>query len=102
MHFALLQAADRVREVHIPRPRGRRLFGWLVSPPVAVERAAPPVLVMHGWGANAAGLAWLRLQPGIAADRLVLLGHSVGAAAALLHASLGRYGLRHVRRVWMG
>jgi pimeloyl-ACP methyl ester carboxylesterase len=35
----------------------------------------------------AAGLAWLRTQPGIAADRLTLLGHSVGAAAALLHAS---------------
>jgi pimeloyl-ACP methyl ester carboxylesterase len=89
------------------------------------------VLVMHGWGANAAmmwpvvpplhaagfavllvdarchgrsddekftsmprfaediaaGLDWLRLQPDIAADRLALLGHSVGAAAALLHAS---------------
>jgi pimeloyl-ACP methyl ester carboxylesterase len=35
----------------------------------------------------AAGLAWLRLQPDLAADRLALLGHSVGAAAALLHAS---------------
>jgi pimeloyl-ACP methyl ester carboxylesterase len=35
----------------------------------------------------AAGLAWLRTQPDIAADRLTLLGHSVGAAAALLHAS---------------
>jgi pimeloyl-ACP methyl ester carboxylesterase len=35
----------------------------------------------------AAGLAWLRLQPEIAGDRLALLGHSVGAAAALLHAS---------------
>ena len=35
----------------------------------------------------AAGLAWLRQQPGIAPDRLALLGHSVGAAAALLHAS---------------
>jgi pimeloyl-ACP methyl ester carboxylesterase len=35
----------------------------------------------------AAGLAWLRLQPDIATDRLALLGHSVGAAAALLHAS---------------
>jgi pimeloyl-ACP methyl ester carboxylesterase len=35
----------------------------------------------------AAGLDWLRLQPDIAADRLALLGHSVGAAAALLHAS---------------
>jgi len=35
----------------------------------------------------AAGLAWLRTQPGVAPDRLALLGHSVGAAAALLHAS---------------
>ncbi len=35
----------------------------------------------------AAGLHWLRRQPDIAADRLALLGHSVGAAAALLHAS---------------
>lgn len=124
-------AADRVREVRIPGPRGKGLFGWLVSPPVASDRPAPAVLVMHGWGANAAmmwpvvlplhaagfavllidarchgrsddekftsmprfaediaaGLAWLRLQPDIAADRLALLGHSVGAAAALLHAS---------------
>ncbi len=35
----------------------------------------------------AAGLAWLRTQPGIAADQLALLGHSVGAGACLLHAS---------------
>ena len=124
-------APDRVREVRIPGPDGRQLFGWLVSPPVAVERPAPAVLVMHGWGGNAAmmlpvvpplhaagfavllidarchgrsddevftsmprfaediaaGLAWLRLQPGISGDRLALLGHSVGAAAAILHAS---------------
>ena len=123
--------ADRVREVHIPGPRGRHLFGWLVLPPNAAPRPVPAVLVMHGWGANAAtmwpvvpplhaagyavllidarchgrsdderftsmprfaediaaGLAWLRLQTDIAADRLALLGHSVGAAAALLHAS---------------
>lgn len=122
-------AADRVREVRIPGPRGSQLFGLLVSPPAAAPAAA--VLVMHGWGANAAmmwpvvpplhaagfavllvdarchgrsddvaftsmprfaediaaGLGWLRLQPDIAADRLALLGHSVGAAAALLHAS---------------
>ena len=124
-------ASDRVREVRIPGPRGRTLFGWLVSPPAESEAPAPAVLVMHGWGANAAmmwpvvpplhaagfavllidarchgrsddetftsmprfaediaaGLAWLRRQPDIAADRLALLGHSVGAAAALLHAS---------------
>ena len=35
----------------------------------------------------AAGLTWLRAQPGIAADQLALLGHSVGAGAALLHAA---------------
>jgi pimeloyl-ACP methyl ester carboxylesterase len=35
----------------------------------------------------AAGLAWLRLQATVATDRIALLGHSVGAAAALLHAS---------------
>jgi dipeptidyl aminopeptidase/acylaminoacyl peptidase len=124
-------AADRVRELRIPGPRGRSLAGWLVSPSGATPRPAPAVLVMHGWGANAAmmwpvvpplhdagfavllidarchgrsdgeaftsmprfaediaaGLAWLKRQPDIAPDRLALLGHSVGAAACLLHAS---------------
>jgi pimeloyl-ACP methyl ester carboxylesterase len=127
-------ATDHVREVRIPGPRGKQLFGWLVSPRQARQRRWPAVLAMHGWGANAAmmwpvvpplyeagfavllidarchgrsdgepftsmprfaediaaGLAWLRQQPGIAADRLTLLGHSVGAAAALLHASSHR------------
>lgn len=35
----------------------------------------------------ASGLDWLRRQPEIAADQIALLGHSVGAAAALLHAA---------------
>jgi pimeloyl-ACP methyl ester carboxylesterase len=35
----------------------------------------------------AAGLAWLRACPGVDAGRLALMGHSVGAAAAVLHAS---------------
>ena len=132
-------ASDSVRGVRITGPRGKQLFGWMVSAPQVAWPAeqpgargpAPAVLVMHGWGANAsmmgsvvpplhaagfavllldarchgssddeaftsmprfaediaAGLAWLRTQPDIAADRLALLGHSVGAAAALLHAS---------------
>lgn len=124
-------SAPGVRAVHIAGPQGKRLFGWLVVPPAIAKGPVPAVLVMHGWGANAAlmwpvvaplhtegfavllidarchgrsddeaftsmprfaediaaGLAWLRLQPGIAGDRLALLGHSVGAAAALLHAS---------------
>lgn len=124
-------AADSVHEVHIPGARGKRLAGWLVSPPGASQRQAPAVLVMHGWGANAAtmwpvvpplhaagfavllvdarchgrsdgeaftsmprfaediaaGLCWLRRRPDIAPDRIALVGHSVGAAAALLHAS---------------
>jgi pimeloyl-ACP methyl ester carboxylesterase len=119
------------RQVDIPGPRGRRLFGWMVVPPTGARQPAPAVLVMHGWGANAAtmwpvvpplhaagfavllidarchgrsgdeaftsmprfaediaaGLGWLRVQPDIAADRLALIGHSVGAAASLLHAS---------------
>lgn len=35
----------------------------------------------------AAGLRWLGAQPRVDAGRIALLGHSVGAAAALLHAS---------------
>ncbi|MBK1615995.1 dipeptidyl aminopeptidase [Rubrivivax gelatinosus] len=120
--------AARVHEVHLPGPRGRRLFGWYVTPG---DAPAPAVLAMHGWGANAttmwplvpplvaagfavllldarchgasdgerftsmprfaediaAGLAWLARQPGVQADRLALVGHSVGAAASLLHAA---------------
>ena len=122
---------DRVQGVHIPTTGGKRLAGWLVLPPQASARPVPAVLVMHGWGSNAAmmgpvvpplhgagfavflldarchghsddetftsmprfaediasGLSWLRRQPEIAADQIALLGHSVGAAAALLHAA---------------
>ncbi len=124
-------ACDAGREVRIAGPRGKNLFGWMVSPSPGLPHPVPAVLVMHGWGANAsmmgavipplhaagfavllidarchgesddesftsmprfaediaAGLAWLRLQPDIDPHRLALIGHSVGAAAALLHAS---------------
>lgn len=127
-------ASALVRDVHITGARGKSLFAWLVSPPSQFARPVPAVVVMHGWGANAAmmwqvvpplhdagfavllvdarchgrsddedytsmprfaediaaGLAWLRRQPGIAPDRLALVGHSVGAAAALLYASRHR------------
>jgi pimeloyl-ACP methyl ester carboxylesterase len=119
------------RDVEIPGPSAKPLFGWMVCAPAGAHRLAPAVLLMHGWGANAqtmwplvpplhaagfavllidarchgrssdedftsmprfaediaAGLAWLRTQPDIAVDRLALIGHSVGAAASLLHAS---------------
>ncbi len=132
---AILHDMPEPSEVRIPGPRGRRLMGWLVMPPLAPgpgrSGPVPAVLVMHGWGANAsmmwpvvpplhaagfavllidarchgrsdeetftsmprfaediaAGLAWLCRRPAIDARRLALLGHSVGAAAALLHAS---------------
>ena len=133
-------AEEAVQEVRMAGPRGKQLFGWLISPstpsranqhPAPAAPAVPAVLVMHGWGANAsmmgsvaaplhaagfavllldarchgssddepftsmprfaediaAGLAWLRAQPGIDAHRLALLGHSVGAGACLLHAA---------------
>jgi len=47
-------AADRVREVRISGQRGKSLAGWLVTPPGTAQRPVPAVLVMHGWGANAA------------------------------------------------
>lgn len=122
---------DQVTEVDIPTTGGKRLSAWLVMPSHTTGSPLPAVLVMHGWGSNAAmmwpvvppllaagfavllmdarchghsddetftsmprfaedmasGLAWLRTQPAIAGDQLALLGHSVGAAAALLHAS---------------
>ncbi|HSQ73449.1 MAG TPA: alpha/beta fold hydrolase, partial [Rubrivivax sp.] len=109
---------------------GKSLFGWFVPPPVAGS-PAPAVVLMHGWGANAAlmlpavpllheagfavllpdarchgasddeefssmprfaedigaGLDWLRAQTGLDAARLAVVGHSVGAAAALLAAT---------------
>ncbi len=124
-------ADDRVHGVAVAGPGGRHLSGWWVLPPVPQQFPVPAVLVMHGWGANAAlmwpvvpplhaagfavllvdarchgqsadepftsmprfaediaaSLAWLQRQPEVAAGRLALLGHSVGAAAALLHAS---------------
>lgn len=123
--------AECIRELRIPGASGKVLACWLVCPGGATARPWPAVLVMHGWGANAAmmwpvvpplheagfavllmdarchgssddeaftsmprfaediaaGLDWLKRQPGIASDRLALLGHSVGAAACLLHAS---------------
>lgn len=117
------------RELRLPTANGKRLFGWFVA--AAGDAPRPAVVVMHGWGANAAlmlptvrplveagisvllldarchgasddeaftsmprfaedmatGLDWLKRQAGVDGQRLALLGHSVGAAAALLCAS---------------
>jgi pimeloyl-ACP methyl ester carboxylesterase len=108
---------------------GKSLFAWFL--PAAADGPAPAVLLMHGWGANAAlmlpalpplhaagfavllidarchgrsddedfasmprfaedigtGLDWLRAQTAVDAARLAVVGHSVGAAAALLAAT---------------
>jgi pimeloyl-ACP methyl ester carboxylesterase len=116
-------AAETVR---LRMAGGKSLFAWFVPAPGAVP--APAVLLMHGWGANAAlmlpavpplhaagfavllpdarchgasddeefssmprfaedigaGLDWLRAQTAVDAARLAVVGHSVGAAAALL------------------
>jgi dipeptidyl aminopeptidase/acylaminoacyl peptidase len=115
--------------VRIAVSGGKTLFGWFV--PSNRQTPAPAVLVMHGWGANAAlmlpalpplhqaglavllldarchgesdgedftslprfaedissGLDWLKARAGVDPMRLALIGHSVGAGAALLCAS---------------
>lgn len=116
------------REVSLPTAGGRRLFGWYFPP------RHPPsagMVLLHGWGDNAASLLslvaplsaagvgllaidarnhgrsdsdgrasllqfaadldraldWLGARPDIDRRRLFALGHSIGAAAALLTGS---------------
>jgi len=117
--------------VRMPTVNGKTLFGWFA--PLAGVAGAPTVLVMHGWGANAAmmaaclaplksagmavllvdarchglsddetftslprfaqdiqaGLDWLVQRPEVDCKRLAVIGHSVGAGAALLCAARG-------------
>jgi len=107
----------------------KSLFGWFSA--LSDGTSAPAMLVMHGWGANAAmmsaciapiraagysvllldarchglsddepftslprfaqdieaGLDWLTAQPQVDSSRVAVIGHSVGAGAALLCAS---------------
>lgn len=120
--------------LRIPATGGTTLFAWWMPPPVDAGGPVPAVLVIHGWGVNAAtmlpampplhaagmavllidarchgasddadftsmprfaediasGLDWLRQQPEVDATKLAVLGHSVGAAAALLCAARRR------------
>jgi len=115
--------------VRFPTANGKTLFGWFA--PLGGTTQAPAVLVMHGWGANAAmmtaclaplksagmsvllvdarchglsddesftslprfaqdiqaGLQWLTQQPEVDCKRLAVIGHSVGAGAALFCAA---------------
>jgi len=120
----------RLSMLQVRGGRGQRLAAWLALPPGAgVDRPAPVVVAVHGWGANAstlsalveplvrAGVAvalfdaashglsaaeefsslprfaedlaavldTLRGLPVVDSGRVALLGHSVGAAAVLLH-----------------
>jgi len=121
-------ASQGGRAVRIATANGKHLFGWFTPVP---GRCAAAVVVMHGWGANAAmmqgciaplvqagyavllvdarchGLSdsepftslprfaqdidaavdWMAGQPEVQAGALALIGHSVGAGAALLCAS---------------
>jgi len=121
----------RFESVRIPTANRRRLHGWLIAPAAGSSAPHPAVIVMHGWGGNAAmmlplarplheaGFAalfidarchgvsdsdsfaslprfaedvehafeWLAVRPKIDAARIGLIGHSVGAGAALLVAS---------------
>ena len=120
----------RAEEASIATANARALHAWLIRAP---EKGAPQpaVIVVHGWGGNAAvmmplarplheagfaalfidtrchgasdddsftslprfaedaehAFAWLAAQPGIDAQRIALLGHSVGAGAVLFAAS---------------
>ncbi|SIS70446.1 alpha/beta hydrolase [Phaeovulum vinaykumarii] len=71
--------AERVRELTLEGPGGKRLFAWLILP--EGHDAGPPVpavLVMHGWGANASMM--LEVAPPLAAA-----GHAVLLIDARCH-----------------
>ncbi|MBC7144337.1 MAG: alpha/beta fold hydrolase [Thioclava marina] len=60
-----------VAQVEIVGPEGARLFGWVITPGGQPETPCPAVLVMHGWGANAAMMLGLA-PPLIAAGYAVM------------------------------
>jgi uncharacterized protein len=117
--------------VRIATANGHRLHAWMIAPATACGARAPAVIVMHGWGGNAAmmlplarplhdagfaalyvdaqchgasdddsfaslprfaediehALKWLARQVSVDPARVSVIGHSVGAGAALLVAS---------------
>ncbi len=117
--------------LRIGTANARRVHAWLVAPASGCGVPGPAVVVMHGWGGNAAmmlplarplhdagfaalyldarchgasdddsfaslprfaedlehALDWLEQQEGIDPARIGVIGHSVGAGAALLAAS---------------
>jgi uncharacterized protein len=96
LHHALLRALRAPRLAHetpldqrplragalsahrLNTSQGKQLAVWLVRPEVPGSAASPAVLVMHGWGANAA-MMWPVVQP------LVDTGHVVALLDARCH-----------------
>ncbi|MGC4079671.1 MAG: alpha/beta fold hydrolase [Rubrivivax sp.] len=95
---------------HTPAPAVLAMHGWganattmwPVAPPLVAAGFAVLLLDARCHGGSddeaftsmprfaediAAGLAWLGARAEVLADRLALIGHSVGAAASLLHAA---------------
>lgn len=68
---ALPLPQGRLQPLRLHGPLGRRLAAWAVWPARA-GAAAPAVLVMHGWGANASTM-WPVVDPLVGAGFVVLL-----------------------------
>ena len=96
---------DRLLAARIPGARGRTLSAWLVMPPGAEgvgaidhRRRVPAVLVLHGWGSNAALMAPVVPPLHAAGLAVLLICNTQNRSSATLRA-LRERGYGHVRFV---